>query len=64
MDHFQEIFTLPESPVPEYDSRENVLNQIRQMANDVEHVLQWFEEYCEPICNFRATCFKFTKVSQ
>ena len=33
MDHFQEIFTLPESPVPEYDPRENVLNQIRQMED-------------------------------
>ena len=34
------------------------------LANDVDHVLQWFEEYCEPICNFRATHYKFTKVSQ
>ena len=34
------------------------------LANDVDHVLQWFKEYCEPICNFRATCFKFTKASQ
>ena len=31
MDCFQEIFTPPESPTPEYDPRENVLNQIRQM---------------------------------
>ena len=31
MDHFQEIFTPPESPAPDYDPRENVLNQIRQM---------------------------------
>ena len=23
-----------------------------------------FEEFCEPICNFRAARFKFTKVSQ
>ena len=33
MDHFQEIFTLPESSVPEYDPRENVLNQIRWMED-------------------------------
>ena len=33
MDHFQEIFTPPESPTPEYDLRENVLNQIRQMED-------------------------------
>ena len=33
-------------------------------ANDVNYVLQCFEEFCEPICNFRAARFKFTKVSQ
>ena len=33
MDHFQEIFTLPESPAPEYDPRENVLNQTRRMED-------------------------------
>ena len=31
MDHFQEIFTPPDSPAPDYDPRENILNQIRQM---------------------------------
>ena len=31
MDHFQEIFTPLELPAPDYDPRENVLNQIRQM---------------------------------
>ena len=31
MGHFQEIFTPPESPGPDYEPRENVLNQIRQM---------------------------------
>ena len=43
-----------------YDS----LNLPPHQANDVQHVLQWFEEFCEPICNFRAARFKFTKVSQ
>ena len=33
-------------------------------ANDVDYVLQRFEEFCEPICNFRAARFKFTKVCQ
>ena len=33
-------------------------------ANDVNYVLQHFEEFCEPICNFRAARFKFIKVSQ
>ena len=33
MDHFQEIFTPPESPSPDYDPREKVLNQIRQMED-------------------------------
>ena len=27
-------------------------------------VMLWFEEFCAPICNFRATHFKFTKVHQ
>ena len=33
-------------------------------ANDVNYVMQQFEEFCEPICNFRVARFKFTKVSQ
>ena len=33
-------------------------------ANDVNYILQHFEEFCEPICNFRVARFKFTKVSQ
>ena len=33
-------------------------------ANDVDYVLQQFEEFCKPICNFRAARFKFTKVCQ
>ena len=33
-------------------------------ANDVDYVLQRFEEFCKPICNFRAARFKFTKVCQ
>ena len=32
-------------------------------ANDVNYILQHFEEFCEPICNFRVARFKFTKVS-
>ena len=33
-------------------------------VNNVDYVLQCFEEFCESICNFRAARFKFTKVSQ
>ena len=33
MDCFQEIFTPLESPAPDYDPRENILNQIRQMED-------------------------------
>ena len=33
-------------------------------ANDIEPVMQCFEEFCEPICNFRAARFRFTKVFQ
>ena len=43
-----------------YDS----FNLPPHQVNDVQHVLQQFEEFCEPICNFRAARFKFTKVSQ
>ena len=43
-----------------YDS----FNLRPDQANDVGHVLQRFEEFCEPICNFRAARYKFTKVSQ
>ena len=31
---------------------------------DIDYVLQCFKEFCEPICNFRAIRFKFTKVFQ
>ena len=31
MEQFSDIFTLPDSPNPEYNPRENVLNQIRNM---------------------------------
>ena len=33
-------------------------------ANDINIMLQEFEEFCEPVCNFRAARFKFTKVTQ
>ena len=33
MDHFQEIFIPPELPAPDYDPKENILNQIRQMED-------------------------------
>ena len=31
---------------------------------DVDFVLNKFEAFCEPICNFRIACFKFSKVHQ
>ena len=31
MDHFQDIFTPPQSLTPEYNPREDILNQIRSM---------------------------------
>ena len=33
MDQFQDIFTPPSSPTPEYNPREDVLNQIRSMED-------------------------------
>ena len=30
-------------------------------ANDIELVMQWFEEFCEPICNFRVARFRFNE---
>ena len=31
---------------------------------DVDFVLNKFEAFCEPICNFKIACFKFSKVHQ
>lgn len=31
---------------------------------DSETVMQWFEEFCAPICNFRVARYKFSKVYQ
>ena len=39
-------------------------NLLPHQANDIELVMQWFEEFCEPICNFRVARFRFTKVFQ
>ena len=33
MDRFQDIFTPPSSPTPEYNPREDILNQIRSMED-------------------------------
>ena len=33
MDQFQDIFTPPSSPTPEYNPREDVLNQIQSMED-------------------------------
>ena len=40
MEQFSEIFTLPESPNPEYNPRENVLNWIREM-DDAHEAERW-----------------------
>ena len=31
---------------------------------DIDYVIEQFEQYCEPICNFRAARYKFCQVSQ
>ena len=31
---------------------------------DIDHVMEQFELYCEPICNFHAARYKFSQVSQ
>ena len=31
---------------------------------DTDHIMEQFELYCEPICNFHATRYKFHQVSQ
>ena len=36
MEQFSDIFTLPDSPNPEYNPRENVLNRIRNMDEALE----------------------------
>lgn len=45
------------------DIYENVTLTPTQKYN-IETVMQWFEEFCAPICNFRAARFKFSKVCQ
>ena len=40
------------------------LNLLPHQANDIELVMQHFEEFCEPICNFMAARFHFIKVFQ
>ena len=39
-------------------------NLLPYQANDIELVMQCFEQFCKPICNFRAARFHFTKVFQ
>ena len=39
-------------------------NQSPHQANDIELVMQCFEEFCELICNIRVARFRFTKVFQ
>ena len=39
-------------------------NLLPHQANDIELVMQCFEEFCDPICNFRAARFHFTMVFQ
>ena len=51
-------------PRPDGEDIYNNFNLAPHQANDVDYVLQHFEEFCEPICNFRAARFKFTQVSQ
>ena len=31
---------------------------------DIDYIMEQFELYCEPICNFHATRYKFCQVSQ
>ena len=31
---------------------------------DIDYVMDQFEQYCEPICNFRAARYKFQQVSK
>ena len=39
-------------------------NLLPHQKYDVDYVLRRFEEFCEPICNFRMARFKFLKVHQ
>ena len=37
-------------------------NLTATQCHDIDYAMQWFEEFCTPIWNFRAAHFKFTKV--
>ena len=39
-------------------------NLLPNQKYDIDYVLRRFEEFCEPICNFRMARFKFSKVFQ
>ena len=39
-------------------------NLLPHQKYDIDYVLNRFEEFCEPICNFRMARFKFAKVHQ
>ena len=49
---------------PDGEDIYNSFNLLPHQKCDVDCVLQRFEKFCEPICNFRAWRFQFTKVSQ
>ena len=49
---------------PDREDIHESFNLLPHEANGVGLVIQRFEEFCEPICNFRAARFKFTKVFQ
>ena len=49
---------------PDGEDIYETFNLSPHQANDIELVMQHFEEFCEPICNLRVARFRFTKVFQ
>ena len=41
-----------------------ILNLLPNQKYNVDYVLRRFEEFCEPVCNFRMAHFKLAKVHQ
>ena len=49
---------------PDGEDIYKIFNLLPHQKYDVDYVLRRFEEFCEPICNFRMARFKFSKVYQ
>ena len=60
----QYVLDLGRSRSRTYHDIYNNFNLTTAQHHDIDYVMQWFEEFCAPICNFWAARFRFSKVYQ